>query len=875
MNVEELENRYSQLKSQLDAGTISLQQFQNEVNKLQFQDAEGRHWMIGAQTGQWYRLDGVNWVPAKPPRLSGVRCPRCNAPLKMGDVFCAGCGYQVPDNTPITEPARSYQQAVVPQASSQSGIPVWAWLGCGALVVVLLTGLVLVLAIGGPQIGPQRTATVIALPPSPTHTATARAMATPTKPPAIFTSTKVISVVAPATLIPTVSVNMATIAPMKGATEIALAAPFSTTPAKRIAQAAPPPTVGNVGGAEPTGDIVASLIAEGDRLVLESKFEEAQIKYQAAVQANPQVALTYAQWSRALSLDLKREDSVAKALLATQIDPASAEAYAQLARARDWQGRYEEALAAAQQAVTLDPTSAEAYAFLAEVYLDLGRTEDAQTQAEKALTLDQGSAEVYRSLAYVWAAKNDLPNAISQAERAVQLEPGLWVRYDDLATMLRLVGDCKQALRFYEWAVKIRPKAISYTGIGLCQIESGQVQQAMAALQQAVTLDPQYASAYAALGTAYTKLDQCAQAVPNFDKALSLDPNLAMAKEGKDQCTGPKVTPTAIVVEPTVTPVPPPPVQPPQIVAPPPGVPVQITLAPPPVAPPPRPASQITGKMAYSVYDPGSKTYSIFLANADGSNRRRHLGDASSPDLSPDGRQLAYRNWDPSARGLYAMDLTNGSKRIMTSQTYLEDTLPKWAPASDLITFASRRESDRRVRVYLASAGGKNDWVIRRGSEAAYGDSPNWLPDGRIIYNACVGNDCGLVVMNNDGANPQRVTTDPSDISPDVSPNGSRIAFMSRRDGNWEIYTAATQGGDVRRLTSDAANDGLPVWSPDGFSIAFGSDRGGRWSIWVMNGDGSNQRELFALEGPLDGHVRQEQDFDSRGWVDEHISWIP
>jgi len=82
-------------------------------------------------------------------------------------------------------------------------------------------------------------------------------------------------------------------------------------------------------------------------------------------------------------------------------------------------------------------------------------------------------------------------------------------------------------------------------------------------------------------------------------------------------------------------------------------------------------------------------------------------------------------------------------------------------------------------------------------------------------------------------------------------------------------------GGSIQRLTSDPANDGLPVWSPDGRSIAFASDRGGVWAIWIMNADGANQRQLFVLEGPLDGHVRQEQDFASRGWTDENISWIP
>jgi len=212
---------------------------------------------------------------------------------------------------------------------------------------------------------------------------------------------------------------------------------------------------------------------------------------------------------------------------------------------------------------------------------------------------------------------------------------------------------------------------------------------------------------------------------------------------------------------------------------------------------------------------------------------------------------------------------------VLTENTFLEDTSPVWAPAADVLAFASRRESDRRPRVYLASAGGKNDWVIRIGAEAAYGEAPNWLPDGRIIFNHCLGNNCGLVIINTDGSGAVLVSSDPSDTNPDVSPDGSRFAFMSRREGNWEIYVSPIQGGSQTRLTTDAANDGLPVWSPDGRSIAFASDRGGVWAIWVMNADGSNQRQLFATEGPLDGRVREEPDYASRGWVDENISWVP
>ena len=47
-----------------------------------------------------------------------------------------------------------------------------------------------------------------------------------------------------------------------------------------------------------------------------------------------------------------------------------------------------------------------------------------------------------------------------------------------------------------------------------------------------------------------------------------------------------------------------------------------------------------------------------------------------------------------------------------------------------------------------------------------------------------------------------------------------------------------------RRLTSAPRDDSVPAWSPDGRKIAFVSKRGGNAEIYVMNTDGSGQRNL-------------------------------
>lgn len=80
-----------------------------------------------------------------------------------------------------------------------------------------------------------------------------------------------------------------------------------------------------------------------------------------------------------------------------------------------------------------------------------------------------------------------------------------------------------------------------------------------------------------------------------------------------------------------------------------------------------------------------------------------------------------------------------------------------------------------------------------------------------------------------------------------------KIAFVSSRDGNPEIYTINTDGTNLTRLTNDPAVDEQPAWSPDGQRIAFVSERSGNSEIYVMNSDGSGVvRRTFSGGYPQD-----------------------
>jgi len=68
----------------------------------------------------------------------------------------------------------------------------------------------------------------------------------------------------------------------------------------------------------------------------------------------------------------------------------------------------------------------------------------------------------------------------------------------------------------------------------------------------------------------------------------------------------------------------------------------------------------------------------------------------------------------------------------------------------------------------------------------------------------------------------------------------AKIAFVSERDGNEDIYTVNPDGSQVTRITYNQGYDTDPSWSPDGRKIVFASERSGLRGIYVMDADGQN-----------------------------------
>ena len=258
------------------------------------------------------------------------------------------------------------------------------------------------------------------------------------------------------------------------------------------------------------------------------------------------------------------------------------------------------------------------------------------------------------------------------------------------------------------------------------------------------------------------------------------------------------------------------------------------------------------------------RNYEIYLMDDDGKNQRNLTNNPDrdlAPSWSPDGTRIAFMSERDGNGEIYMMDADGGNQQNLTNNR-AGDWNPSWSPDGKRIAFVSDRDEILDIHgfptyeIYVMDADGKNPQNLTNNRAGDW--SPEWSPDGkRIVFMSYrEGHFIGdfedttseIYVMDNDGGDEQRLTENrKNDRGPSWSPDGKRIAFSSDRKGDWlnyEIYVMDDDGGNLQKLTENRKNDGGPSWSPDGKRIAFSSDRGGNRQIYVMDTDGRNQQQL-------------------------------
>ena len=254
----------------------------------------------------------------------------------------------------------------------------------------------------------------------------------------------------------------------------------------------------------------------------------------------------------------------------------------------------------------------------------------------------------------------------------------------------------------------------------------------------------------------------------------------------------------------------------------------------------------------------------IYVMGTDGSDVRQLTTDPGQdlePAWSPNRLRIVFvKSWPLPATGIYSIN-TDGTGPIINLTANLPYAInPAWSPDGTKIAFLyfSKNDSATGIAVMNATDGSE---IVRLTKEFCHPTGctipghPTWSPDEtKIAFNTPRDGNSEIYIMNADGSGQINFTNSPSSAEghPTWSPDGSKIAFVSNRSGNRQIFVMNTDGGKITQLTDNTANDFDPVWSPDGTKIAFTTDRDGNYEVYVMNANGSEQVNLT-------NHLRQDR----------------
>ncbi len=215
---------------------------------------------------------------------------------------------------------------------------------------------------------------------------------------------------------------------------------------------------------------------------------------------------------------------------------------------------------------------------------------------------------------------------------------------------------------------------------------------------------------------------------------------------------------------------------------------------------------------------------------------------------------------------IYSINETGGGLVLLTASDNDADfndeggRHPAYSPDASRIAISSRR--GLTPAIYLIDPDrGDRDRITPVTSDAGTGadTEPSWAPSGdRIVYTSTRGdNEADLFIINADGSGMMALIDTPaSEHWGVISPDGTTLAYSSDAAGNTDIWVKDISNlGDpgydptdpgTNLTAASAFRDEAPAWSPDGTKIAFHSNRNGDFDIFMMNADGSNQVAVTA-----------------------------
>jgi len=247
------------------------------------------------------------------------------------------------------------------------------------------------------------------------------------------------------------------------------------------------------------------------------------------------------------------------------------------------------------------------------------------------------------------------------------------------------------------------------------------------------------------------------------------------------------------------------------------------------------PCGQPGGSQLAFIRDDGNgyrDIYLVDLAKQEPSRRlTRHRAEMRGVAWWPDGRSLLVGSKLRGQFELWRVNADNGEGRPLPTAGQGVMT-PAMARNVPVVVFEESRRTTDIWRLDLTT--GETTPLIETTRQDR---SPEPSPDGSMI--AFMSNRSGALeiwVCDRDGGNPRQLSRlDGADVrAPFWSADGSTLAFGARRDGTQAVALVDIDNGRLRWVGGDGHHDRLQDWLPDG-RLAVASDRRGAWELWSLD----------------------------------------
>jgi TolB protein len=233
------------------------------------------------------------------------------------------------------------------------------------------------------------------------------------------------------------------------------------------------------------------------------------------------------------------------------------------------------------------------------------------------------------------------------------------------------------------------------------------------------------------------------------------------------------------------------------------------------------------------------------------------------PDWSADGRWIVFARYDQDAIELWSLDTRDGRMRQMTSGAAV-NVEPRFSPDGKRLAFVSTsykghfhifiaRFDEGLVRdVRQLTPENISSLPRYYYSQVDHEISPAWTRDGsEILFISNRGHIHGTggfwKIKAEPGAEAREIHYEETNwkTRPDFSPDGKRMVYASYLGQTWhQLWVMPAAGGDAFPISYGAFDNVDPRWSPDGSKIAFISNRNGNTSLWVQTIPGGMQTEV-------------------------------